>query len=413
MRRDPLAGYDLGLLFCVLTLLAIGVLMVYSASGVRALDALDNPQHYLILQSAWGLGGLMAMAATARLDYRRLRPLALPLLAITTVLLVLVLVPGLGVQSGGAVRWLRFAGPLGIQPAELAKLALLLYLAAWFASRAHELSRGGVIARFVLVVGGLVGLVVAEPDLGTAAILALVALATYFAAGARLREFALVAALGIVGVAALAVATPYRLTRVLAFLDPWSEPAGRGFHTVQQLYALALGGVFGEGLGAGREKFGFLPAPYTDSIFAVLADELGLVGALAVIALFGVIVVGGLRIARRAPDLFGALLAVGITVWLGGQAWVNMAVVANLVPITGIPLPFISYGGSSLVVSLMAVGILLSVGRQGTLGAGRYGSDTDPARRRRDRRSHQPAPRGRGRDPRADPVGALRLRRRT
>jgi cell division protein FtsW len=214
----------------------------------------------------------------------------------------------------------------------------------------------------------------------------------YFVAGASLRIFAAFA--GLVGVVGLAVAIeqPYRVQRLLTFLDPWSDPQGAGFQTIQSLYGLALGGLFGEGLGAGREKFGYLPAPYTDSIFAVLGDELGLAGTLAVIVLFFVIGYRGIRIALRATDATGALLAAGITTWLVFQAWVNMAVVASLVPMTGITLPFISYGGSSLCVGLIAVGILLNVGRE---------SGPEPARvsraprRGRDGRSHQPAARGR------------------
>ncbi len=393
MKRDPLAGYDLGLLFCVLTLLSLGILMVYSASGARALDTLDNPQYFLLQQSAWGALGLVGLAVAARVDYRRYRAVALPLLVVAGVMLVLVLVPALGIRGGGASRWLRVFGPVALQPAEFAKLALVLYLAAWLSARRADLVAGRLAPQFVGVVGALAGLVVLEPDLGTALVLVGVALLVYFAAGARLVEFAAVGALALAGVAALAVAAPYRLARLLAFLDPWADPSGTGFHTLQALYALALGGPFGEGLGVGREKFGYLPAPYTDSIYAVLADELGLVGALTVMVVFGGIVLQGLRIARRAPDAFGALLAVGITSWLGLQAWINMAVVASLVPMTGITLPFISYGGSSLLVSLTGVGILLSIGRGGSFDRRGVRGDAHPARGRRDRRSHEPAPR--------------------
>lgn len=411
MRRDPLLGYDLGLLFAVLTLLALGILMVYSASGVRALDALDNPQYYLLLQSAWGAVGLAGMVLAARLDHRRYRALAVPLLVLAVVLLALVLVPGLGVRGGGATRWLRLAGPVAVQPAEFAKLALVLYLAAWLSARREDLASGRLVVPFALVVGGIAGLLVAQPDLGTAIVLVATAFVLYFAAGARLVEFALLGAVALVAAVGLALAAPYRLSRLLAFLDPWADPQGAGFHTVQALYALALGGPFGEGLGAGREKFGFLPAPYTDSIFAVLADELGLVGAVAVVLLFGAFVLAGLRIARRSPDAFGALLATGITMWIGLQAWINMAVVASLIPVTGITLPFISYGGSSLVVSLVSVGILLSVGRHGaTALAGRSVGSTHLARWRWDRRPHEPAARRGGGAARPGDA-PLRLRR--
>ncbi len=394
MKRDPLAGYDLGLLFCVLTLLALGILMVYSASGARALDALDNPQYFLLQQSASGALGLIALAIAARVDYRRYRAVAVPLLVVSAVMLALVLAPALGIRGGGASRWLRVFGPVVLQPGEFAKLALILYLAAWLSARRADLAAGRLAPQFLLLLVALAGLIVLEPDLGTALVLVGVALVVYFAAGARLVEFAGVGLLVLGGVVALAVAAPYRLARLVAFLDPWADPTGTGFHTLQALYALALGGPFGEGLGAGREKFGYLPAPYTDSIYAVLADELGLVGGLVVIVLFGAIVLQGLRIARRAPDPFGALLAVGITAWLGLQAWINMAVVAGLLPMTGITLPFISYGGSSLLVSLGGVGILLNIGRQGSFDRRGVRGHAHPARWRRDRRSYEPPARG-------------------
>lgn len=386
MKRDPLAGYDLGLLFCVLTLLALGILMVYSASGARAFDALDNPQYYLIQQSLWGVLGLACMALAARVDYHQYRRAAPVLLVITVALLAVVMVPGLGVTSGGATRWLRL--PVPVQPAEFAKLTLVLYLATWLSSRRAELASGKLMVQFLIVVGLVASLVVVEPDLGTAIVLVAIALLMYFAAGARLVELAALGALAVVGAAAVAVAAPYRIARLLAFVDPWADPTKTGFHIINALYALALGGPFGEGLGAGREKFGFLPAPYTDSIYAVLADELGLIGALVVLFLFGGVVLQGLRVARRAPDGYGALLAIGITTWLGVQAWINMAVVASLVPMTGITLPFISYGGSSLLVSLTSVGILLNVGRQASPERRVARGDAHPARGRRYRRSH-------------------------
>jgi cell division protein FtsW len=227
-----------------------------------------------------------------------------------------------------------------------------------------------------------------------------VALAMYFAAGARLREYAALGGLTAVVVLALAVAQPYRLQRLVTFLDPWSDPQKYGFQTIQMLYALGLGGPFGEGLGAGKEKFGYLPHPYTDSIFAVLGDELGLAGALVIVLLFLALAFRGVRIALRAEDATGALLATGVTIWLCFQAWVNMAVVASLVPMTGITLPFISYGGSSLCVGLIAVGILLNVGRARTT---QRTSVSRASRRWRDGRTREPAPGGRGSAPRGGP----------
>ena len=365
VRLPRTTTFDLWLVAVVLGLLALGLAMVYSASGIRALDALDDPSFFLFQQSLWATGGILAMVFFARLDYHRLRPFALPLLVLVFVLLVLVLVPGIGTRAGGAARWIRFGGPLGVQPAELAKLALALYLAFWLGARGRAIGTAGITAPFAALVGALAALVVAEPDLGTAIVIGALALTMYFVAGARLREFGAIGVLAGALVALAAVAQPYRLQRVLTFLDPWSDPRDTGFHTIQALYALALGGPLGEGLGASREKSGFLPAPYTDSIFAVLGEELGLWGTLLVVLLFFTLAFRGIRIALRAPDREGALLATGITIWLAFQAWVNMAVVASLVPMTGITLPFISYGGSSLLVCLIGVGILLSVGHRG------------------------------------------------
>jgi cell division protein FtsW len=402
LRFPARTGYDLMLLSVVLGLLAIGLAMVYSASGIKALDAQDDPRYFLIQQSAWVAIGLVAMLAVARVDYHRYRALALPGLAITVLLLAVVLVPGIGTRVGGASRWLRVSSFAGLQPAELAKLALVIYFAFWLAAKRERMGQWSVTLPFVAALTLVAALVIAEPDLGTAIVLAAIGLAMYFVAGARLVEFAALAGLTTICVAAVAVVQPYRLLRLATFLDPWSDPKGAGFQTIQSIYGLALGGPLGEGLGAGKEKFGFLPAPYTDSIFAVLGDELGLMGTLAVVVLFLVIAFKGIRIALSAPDQTGTLLATGVTVWLVFQAWVNMAVVAALVPMTGITLPFISYGGSSICVGLVAVGILLSVGRQAVARADDPAAVQGPARGRRDRRARQPAPRGRGSARRAD-----------
>jgi len=372
LRLPAMTAYDLPLVAVVLALVLIGLLMVYSASGIRALDTLDDPSYFLVQQSAWAVVGIAGMLVAARIGHRRLRVIALPLLLASIAGLVLVLIPGIGTCASGACRWLRISSFVGIQPSEAMKLALILYLAYWLAARRERIGAASTTVPFLVLFALVTGLVVAEPDLGTAIVIGLIAFVVWFAAGARLVAFAAIGALVVTATAALAIAQPYRLQRVLTFLDPWADPRNTGFHTIQSLYGLALGGPFGEGLGAGKEKFGFLPAPYTDSIFAVIGNELGLVGTAAVILLFLALAFRGTRIALRAPDAEGALLAIGITGWLAFQAWLNMAVVASLVPMTGITLPFISYGGSSLCVGLFAVGILLSVSRAGnvTRGAG-------------------------------------------
>jgi cell division protein FtsW len=384
--------YDLVLVAVVLALTLLGIAMVYSASGIKALDAQDDPRYYLGWQSLWAAIGLIGMLAASRVDYHRYRVLALPLLAVAIVLLIAVLIPSIGTSVNGASRWLRF-GPVGLQPAELAKLALILYLAFWLGARRDRIGQGGTAIGFVVVAGLVVGLVFAEPDLGTTIVIGAIALVMFFAAGARLWMFGALAMLSGVLALAGALSHPERVERLMTFIDPWKDPRDAGYQAIQMLYGLALGGLSGEGLGAGREKFGFLPFPYTDSIFAILGDELGLIGTLSVILLFLVLAYRGVRIALRAPDAAGALVATGVTTWLVFQAWVNMAVVASLIPMTGITLPFISYGGSSLCVGLIAVGILLNVGRQA---APAPATVPRAPRRRRDGRARQPAARDRG-----------------
>jgi cell division protein FtsW len=388
-------------------LLFLGLAMVYSASGITALDANDDPSTFLAQQSAWAALGVGAMFVASRFDYRLLRFVAVPLLVIAVLLLGAVLIPGVGVTAGGATRWLRF-GAFGLQPAELAKLALIVYLATWLGAKRDHVRSWRVTVPFVLVTVLVAGLVIAEPDLGTTIVIVMVALAMYFAAGARVMMFAALGMLAAVGVAVLAVINPERLERLTTFLNPWAQPRDAGFQTIQMLYALGLGGPFGEGLGAGKEKFGYLPHPYTDSIFAVLGDELGLAGTLVIVLLFLALAFRGVRIALRAEDSTGALLATGVTMWLCFQAWVNMAVVASLVPMTGITLPFISYGGSSLCVGLIAVGILLNVGRAR---ATQRTSVSRSSRRWRDGRTREPAPRGRGSAPRNGSQHQLPLHR--
>jgi cell division protein FtsW len=388
--------YDLPLVAVVLVLLFLGLAMVYSASGITALDANDDPSTFLAQQSAWAALAIGAMFVASRVDYRLLRFVAVPLLLLAVILLGAVLIPGVGVRAGGATRWLRF-GVLGLQPAELAKLALIVYLATWLGAKREQVRSWRVTVPFAVVTMVVAGLVIAEPDLGTTIVIVMVAFAMYFAAGARLMMFAALGIFATVGVAALAVVNPERLERVTTFINPWAHPQDAGFQAIQMLYALGLGGPFGEGLGAGKEKFGYLPHPYTDSIFAVLGDELGLAGTLLIVVLFLALGFRGVRLALRAEDSTGALLAIGITMWLCFQAWVNMAVVASLVPMTGITLPFISYGGSSLCVGLIAVGILLNVGRARTT---QRTSVPRASRRWRDGRTREPAPRGRGSAPR-------------
>ncbi|HEY5627874.1 MAG TPA: putative peptidoglycan glycosyltransferase FtsW, partial [Candidatus Limnocylindrales bacterium] len=305
------------------------------------------------------------MVVAMRLDYRLLRLVSLPGYLAALALLVMVFIPDLNRVVGGSARWLVI-GPLpAIHPAEVAKLALIVYLAHWLANRGPLIGhfRSGTVP-FLVIALPMIGLVFLEPDLGTTFVIAATAFGVFFVAGASLWQFAAMGGLGAVGVLLLGL-RGYQADRIKTFLDPWSDPLGAGFHTIQGLLALGLGGIFGTGLGESKLAGGlYLPNAWNDFIFAIIGEEFGFVGAAIVIGLFLVLAYAGLRTARRAPDTFGALLAAGITIWLCFQAFVNIAVVVALIPVTGITLPFVSAGGTSLVVSFAAVGILLAISRE-------------------------------------------------
>lgn len=360
-----------------------GVIMVYSASAVVATAENQNQYHYVIRQGMWTVVGLLAMWAGMRFDYGRLRngKIAWGLLGLTVLLLIAVFAfPPIN----GARRWIRMSGVFSLQPSEISKLALAIFLARFLERRAGR--EGDFWVTFVpavLVTGLLVLLVVVEPDLGTSMMLAVVCTSMLFTAGARLKHMALAAAPALAGVVGLLLFVPWRLKRVLVFLDPWADPQGSGYQVVQSLLAVGSGGVHGLGFTEGRQKMFFLPFAHSDFIFAVVSEELGLFGALGVIALFGLFLWRGMRAALRAPDRFGMLLGVGIVTGVVAQALFNMSVVLSMLPTKGIPLPFISYGGSSLVPTLFSVGVLLNISQQSSpgYGAALFEGDTAAARR--------------------------------
>jgi len=391
-RHQP----DWSILVAVVALAAIGILMVYSSSAMRAYVQQDDTLAIVGPQILWAALGVLAMLVIMRIDYRLLRLVSLPVYLAAVVLLVLVFVPGLNRVVGGSARWLVI-GPLpAIHPAEIAKLALIVYLAHWLASRGTRIGsfRSGTIP-FLLISVPVMALVFREPDLGTTTVIAATAFTMFFVAGASLWQFAAMAALGVL--AALAVGLrEYQLQRIRTFLDPWQDPLGAGFHTIQGLLALGLGGIFGAGLGESKLAGGlYLPNAWNDFIFAIIGEEFGFVGAAGVVALFLVLAYAGIRTALHAPDTFGALLAVGITAWLCIQAFINIGVVVALLPVTGITLPFISAGGSSLIISFAAAGILLSVSRE-TVERTNQEIDAPADRGRGNGRSHLPGSRRRG-----------------
>ena len=389
-RHEP----DYVIMVAAVALTAIGILMVYSSTGIRAaLSESGSVIDEVAAQVLWAVTGAIVLVVLMRMDYRYLRHFALLGFAIAVGLLVLVFVelpPFIEPQVvGGAARWLRIGGLPGFHPAELAKLALVVYLAHWLAKRGSDIGslRRGTIP-FMVVVLPIIGLIALGPDLGTTGVVTLTAFTMFFVAGASLWQLVLVVPVGIVAVALYV--RDYQLQRILTFLDPFAAERDSGYQTVQGLYALAIGGITGIGLGESRPGAGGLPVPnaFNDFIFAVVGQEFGLVGGITVIGLFLVLAWRGLRVALAAPDTFGALVALGITAWLSFQAFINIGVVVNLVPLTGLPLPFLSDGGSSLVVSLAAVGILLAISRETV--SPRSGSHEDRGGSGRHRRPHLP-----------------------
>ncbi len=357
------SGYVL-LLAVLLVLNLVGLVMVLSASSVVALEHEGSPYYYFVRQLMWlALGGVIFFV-TWRVDYRRWRALATPALVGTVFLLALVFVPGLGVNANGSSRWLGY-GNFSIQPSEVAKLAVLLFVADLLARRRQRITDLRVTLRPVIAVFGLVGgLILMQPNLGTTIVLAAIVLAVLFTAGTPFTPLARTAAFGVAAATFLAFSKSYRRARLLAFLHPWQDPLGIGYQNIQSQVSLASGGWFGVGLGASRAKWGFLPYAHTDFIFAIIGEELGLVGALLVVSLFIALGVLGVRAAMMASDPFGRLMAIGITTWFCVQAFVNIGAVIGVLPITGVPLPFISFGGSSLLATMAAAGILGNVAGQ-------------------------------------------------
>jgi cell division protein FtsW len=383
---------DYVILVVVVALTAIGILMVYSSSALKGYLSQDADTFATVgPQIQWAILGLGAMLVMMRVDYRYLRLASVPFYLFAIALLVLVFVPGLNVVIGGSARWLK-VGPLpAIHPAEIAKLALVIYLAHWFAKRGSRIRSfwGGTIP-FLVIIAPVIVLVFKEPDLGTSGVITLTAFTMFFVAGANL--FHLVAMVGAGAVAALLVGLRgYQLDRIRVWQDPWVDQLGKGFHTIQGLLALGVGGLFGTGLGASKV---FVPNAFNDFIFAEVGQEFGMIGAIVVITLFLVLAYSGVRIALAAPDTFGALLAAGITAWICLQAFINIGVVVALLPITGITLPFISAGGSSLIISFAAIGILLSISRE-TVEKGTWNDDAITDRGGRDGRTHLPGTRRR------------------
>jgi cell division protein FtsW len=341
----------------------VGLVMILSASSVAALSNYGSSWYFFNRQLGWALVGGAAFLMAARVDYHVWRRVAPWALAVTLGLLVVVLFPPIGIEVAGSRRWLGY-GPLRIQPSELAKLALLLFGADVLARRAGKMHDWRTWQPLPLALGAVAVLVLLEPDLDSTVVFGLIAFALLAVGGARARHLVNIAGVLTAAAAILAISAPYRRARVFAFLDPWSDTSNTGYQIAQSLIALGSGGVDGVGLGAGRAKWLFLPNAHTDFIFAIIGEELGWFGCVLVLGLFAGFGVVGFLVAQRAPDRFGTLLAAGVTAWVVGQATINLGAVVGLLPVSGITLPFLSAGGSSLVFSMAGAGMLANVARQ-------------------------------------------------
>lgn len=363
MKQNP---YDHVLFFIVIALMGIGLTMVYSASSITSMAQMSDSLFYFKRQLMWVVIGLLAMFGFAQIDYRKLDTLAVPLLVIAFIGLVVVLIPGVAREIGGAKRWIRFAG-IGIQPSELAKLCFVIYMAHSISRKQDcigDLTKG--ILPDLVITGAVFLLILKEPNLSTALIVGFSYGLLLFLGNGSLTHLGGMLGGGAILAVSLIFQKEYRMKRLLAFLDPWENARTSGYHIIQSLVAIGSGGIWGLGLGQSRQKFFILPERHTDFIFAIICEELGFAGGIAVVLLFLVLIWRGFYIAIRAPDMFGFLLASGITGIIGCQAMINLGVVLSVLPTTGVTLPFVSYGGSSLVFLAAGMGILLSISKYGS-----------------------------------------------
>lgn len=376
-RSSKQPSADGSVLIIAAVLAAVGLIMVFSASAVVAGNRFHDSIYFLKRQLAWMMLGFLLLQVASRLDYTVWRRLALPALAVTALCLIIVLIPSLGLMAKGARRWLKL-GPFSLQPAELVKLVVILYLANYLTNKEGRLQdfASGFLPPLVIV-GLLSGLVLLQPDLGTVVVIGTVTMGLLFLAGAPLRYLGGLVLIAVPVAGALILGSPYRRQRLMTFLAPWKDPTDSGFQVTQSFLAFGSGGPFGVGLGESKQKLFFLPEAHTDFVLALVGEELGFLGTVAIMALFAMLVLKGFQIAGRAREPFGRYLALGIALLFGVQSLINAGVVTGLLPTKGLTLPLVSYGGSSLMVSLLCIGILLSISRDRKAGRpGGYGSGT-------------------------------------
>jgi cell division protein FtsW len=354
---------DFILMIVTFTLLAIGLIMVYSASAIWAEHKFNDSFFFAKRQTLFAGVGVIAMFFIMNINYWTWRTWSKTFIIACFVLLILVLIPGIGNERNGSRSWIG-VGAFSIQPSEFMKLAMIAFLAKYLSERQKLITsfKKGLVPSLGLAFVAF-SMIMLQPDLGTGTVMMGTCVVMIFIAGARVSHFGFLGLLGVAGFVGLIASAPYRIQRITSFLDPWSDPQNSGFQIIQSLYAIGPGGLFGLGLGESRQKFFYLPEPQTDFIFAILSEELGFIGGSFILLLFALLLWRGIRIALGAPDLYGSFLAVGIIAMVAIQVMINIGVVTGLMPVTGITLPFLSYGGSSLTLMLMAIGVLLNISR--------------------------------------------------
>ncbi len=340
----------------VIILTIIGLIMIYSSSNVWALYKYNDSFKYLKNQGLFFIVSVFIMFIVSRIDYRIYQKYSNKIFLLILILLILVIIPGIGTLRNGSRSWFGI-GSFGIQPSEFAKLGLIIFSAKYLSKNRKSFIPILVIAMLFF------GLIMLQPDFGTGIVLIMIIVSLLFISGVNMSFFVKIGFLGLLGIIGLIVIAPYRLQRILSFLNPWSDPLGSGFQIIQSLYAIGPGGLFGFGLGNSRQKHFYLPEPQTDFIFSIICEELGFFGVILIIALFIVLIITGFKIASKCDDLFGKFLAFGITFWIAFQTILNLMVVVGLIPVTGVTLPFLSYGGSSLLILYIAIGIILNISR--------------------------------------------------
>ncbi|MBD3238548.1 MAG: putative lipid II flippase FtsW [Candidatus Moranbacteria bacterium] len=356
---------DKPLMITTFCLLLFGMLVIFSAGFVLSMNNYGQPYYFFFHQLYFGvIPGLIVWFIAQNINYKIWERIAFPLFLLVLGLLMAVFIPGLGENYQGSTRWLNL-GPINVQPTEIAKLAVILYLSAWLSKREQKIKdfTEGFLPFFAVILVMAV-LIIKQPDIGTLGIIVIISVTIFFLAQGRLAHLLLLIMIGLLSLYLLIVFAPYRMARFTVFLNPETDPRGIGYQINQALIAIGSGGFWGNGLGLGRQKFLYLPEPIGDSIFAIICEELGMIGGFLVVLLFLIIAWRGYLITKRAQDTFARLVAGGITTWFVFQAFINIAAITSLIPLTGIPLPFISYGASALIVSLVGTGILLNISKQ-------------------------------------------------